>query len=285
MTIIDPHVHLFSLSRGEYGWLKPENPPCWREKAAICRDVSEFELGAMNLGGYVHIEAGFDNARPWREVNWLQSHCRLPVRIVGGIALTSADFHTQLDALSAKPQVAGVRDILDARAAELLGLPLVRHRLSVIADRGLVFEAQLSLTDLHAVSQLEKVLDSNPQLSLVINHGGFPPLSDEQRAYQMLRWEQSLRRLAAYPHVSIKLSGWEMMTNTVNWEWISRIIDTTLSVFGSKRVMMASNFPLVTFRMGYAAYWDCIRKRVPAKHGEALLHSNASRIYGFQSVE
>lgn len=281
MKVIDPHIHLFSVSQGHYHWLKPENPPFWSEKATICRDVSEFELNTVKLAGYVHIEAGFDNARPWREANWLQSHSRLPVRIVGGINLTSNDFHTQLDALSVKPHVVGVRDILDERAASLLRLPIVRHRLAVLANRGLLFEAQLSLTDTNAVAQLGRVLETSPALNVVINHGGFPPLSQEQQSLQMQLWKNALQRLSVYPHVSVKLSGWEMMSERPDWRAVSRIIAAALEYFGAERVMMASNFPLLTFRMRYADYWQKVGELVPQMHRNALLHDNASRCYGF----
>ncbi|WP_414829764.1 amidohydrolase family protein [Alteromonas sp. H39] len=279
MSIIDPHLHLFSLSRGRYDWLKPDNPPFWPEKGTICRDVSEYELNQVTLAGYVHIEAGFDNDRPWREVNWLHGHCRLPVRIVGGINLSADHFFTQLDALSAKRNVVGVRDILDVRAAALLAQPVVRHRLGAIADRGLIFEAQLPLTDAAAVTQLERVLNHQSELMLVINHGGFPPVTT--CSSQVRQWEQAMRRLSAYPGVSVKLSGWEMVSDMMNWRQVRRTIATALTYFGSERVMMASNFPLLTFRMNYADYWQRICELIPEDCRDALVRANASRVYRF----
>lgn len=281
MKIIDPHLHLFSLTKGRYDWLMPENAPHWSEKAAIYRDVSEHELRQVSLAGYVHIEAGFDNARPWREVNWLQGSCRLPVRFIGGINLLSMDFFTQLDALTANSEVVGVRDILDERAATLLQLPVVRHRLGVLANRKLIFEAQLSLTDSRAVAQLERVLSRYPDLKLVINHGGFPPMSSQGMNYQMRQWEQSVKRLSVYPHVAVKLSGWEMMSETIDWNRVSQVISTTLRYFGTNRVMMASNFPLITFRLPYTDYWQRIPAHIPQASRDALLYANASRIYRF----
>ena len=281
MNIIDPHLHLFSLSQGRYDWLKPENPPYWPQKDALYRDVSEYELSQVKLAGYVHIEAGFDNLRPWRESNWLQTHCRLPVRIIGGINLLSNDFFTQLDALTANANVVGVRDILDERAEDLLQLPVVRHRLGVLADQNLIFEAQLSLTDSNAVAQLERVLTVRPDLKLVINHGGFPPMRLSETKNQMQLWLQSLKRLSVYPGVSIKLSGWEMMSDVIDWARVSQVIDASLMHFGTDRVMMASNFPLVTFRLSYSAYWQQLRSCVPQQYSDALLRINALKTYRF----
>ncbi|MFC4699546.1 amidohydrolase family protein [Glaciecola siphonariae] len=68
ISIIDPHIHLFDRSHGEYAWLK-----CLPTEHArkIARDFgpADIQLKApFKLEALVHIEAGFDNERPWREL-------------------------------------------------------------------------------------------------------------------------------------------------------------------------------------------------------------------------
>ena len=70
---IDPHVHLFALQEGDYHWLKPNNPPFWPDKDVIAKSTYEHHLRRASKGkltGFVHIEAGFDNERPWREIDF-----------------------------------------------------------------------------------------------------------------------------------------------------------------------------------------------------------------------
>lgn len=116
MKIIDPHLHLFDLSQGEYSWLKPECPPFWSDKPLIAKNFSENDLTLakpLTLAGFVHIEAGFDNQQPWREIAWLESTCKIPFRSIAllDITLPKALFLTQLESLMTYQSVVGVRYI------------------------------------------------------------------------------------------------------------------------------------------------------------------------------
>ena len=76
INIIDPHIHLFDLSQGDYHWLKSQNPPSWPDKVIIERnfdlddltnslainltndgDYNDELIGEVSLSGFVHIEA------------------------------------------------------------------------------------------------------------------------------------------------------------------------------------------------------------------------------------
>ncbi len=39
LKIIDPHIHLIDLAKGQYHWLKPQNPPHWPDKHLIEKNV------------------------------------------------------------------------------------------------------------------------------------------------------------------------------------------------------------------------------------------------------
>ena len=123
IKIIDPHLHLFNLKQGDYQWLKAENPPFWSDKKIINHSFTEKDLqlsSPFELAGFVHIEAGFDNQQPWREIAWLEKTCSLPFRSIAGInlLLPSNEFQQTLDKLSKYQSVIGVREILDENAFE-----------------------------------------------------------------------------------------------------------------------------------------------------------------------
>ncbi len=277
MRFIDPHIHLLSPTRGQYHWLAPDQPPDWPQKAMLRRDVSEHELRVPGMQGFVHIEAGFDNARPWREARWLQQHCRLPMRVVGGVTLGAADFRTQLDALMACPQVVGVRDILDERAAELLRQPRVQHHLGCLADSRLVFEAQLSITDPAAERQLSALLQRYPGLQVILNHAG--GVIDAQRGSR--QWQAAMRRLSQFANLAVKVSGFEMGLQPVSWRALTRASQFAVQHFGQQRVMLASNFPLITWQFRYRDYWQQVAQHLPQASRDALVYDNAAHYYRF----
>ena len=109
MQIIDPHVHLFDLAKGQYLWLKPENEPFWPDKAVINKNFSASDLSLsapLSLYGFVHIEAGFDNLEPWREIAWLEQNCQDNFRAVAmlDITLSPAMFNEASQLLNIEPK-------------------------------------------------------------------------------------------------------------------------------------------------------------------------------------
>ncbi|KXI27652.1 amidohydrolase family protein [Paraglaciecola hydrolytica] len=255
--IIDPHLHLFDLELGYYQWLKSSQAPFWPDKSKIARNFSEQDLqlaADMPLVGFVHIEAGFDNQQPWREIDWLETHCQLPFKSVACADLCSAQFPDVIQQLKQRSSVVGIRHILDEDASKILNHPLTRHHFANLADLNWRFDAQLSLVDTAGVDALLQLFKQFPNVAVLINHGGWPPQRKQNAERQI--WAENLQKLAEHNNVAIKMSGWEMIERTWNVSDISGCINTCLRVFGAERVMLASNFPLCTFSHSYTQLWQ-----------------------------
>jgi L-fuconolactonase len=283
IKIIDPHLHLFDLNLGEYGWLNPQNPPHWHDKQKIARNYDEQDLilaKDMSLAGFVHIEAGFDNHQPWREIDWLESVCRLPFKSIACTDLTSTNFANNLKKLVQRPSVVGVRHILDDDALSILTHPHTSKQFSLLNELGFNFEAQLSLTNTPAIEALLSLAQNHKNMAIIINHGGWPP---QKATADFAVWKNNLKGLSTCPNVAIKLSAWEMTKR--NWliTTASEILDIALSCFGSNRVMLASNFPLCTLSHSYSHLWQSYHHdlRIGADLFTQLSFTNAARWYKF----
>ncbi|MDD1794954.1 amidohydrolase family protein [Enterovibrio sp. ZSDZ42] len=281
MEIIDAHLHLFDLQHGHYDWVRDGNPPFWPDKSMICQNWSESDLTLSNpqqLSGIVHIEAGFDNAQPWREIAWLEEAVSLPLRSIGCVDLTlsRSAFLKQVSALCRYNSVVGVRHILDDDAEVLLSDENVKSNLQVIADTNLIFEAQFDGDNTAAMTTFLSVIENIPNLIVAFNHAGFAPSKNRNI------WAHNLQRLAKKPNVYIKASGWEMVERQYESKIISERIGELLAWFGEDRVMLASNFPLCQFRSSYRDLWNeyaqlPITEDIKLK----LRFSNAQRFYRF----
>jgi L-fuconolactonase len=285
MNIIDPHLHLFDLRKGHYHWLKPGQLPNWPDKHLIHRYFSESDLSLsapLQLAGFVHIEAGFDNTQPWREIDWLESHCKLPFRSVAFADICAKDFFQLLDKLIRRPSVCGVRYILDKQADTLLGNELVQQNLQLLAYRRLSFDAQFSLTDSNAVAHLCQLLNRTPQLKVIINHAGWPPVPDETERWA--RWQDNLRHLSQYDNVAIKLSGWELLKRQWQVADILPVLSSAMDIMGEHRVMLASNFPLCLWRSSYQQLWLDYTQNLPLAEEQLkqLCRLNAAQWYKFE---
>ncbi|PKF49433.1 amidohydrolase family protein [Enterovibrio nigricans] len=281
MQIIDPHLHLFSLSDGNYGWLKPENAPFWPDKSVICRDFHEHDLqldAPFKLSGFVHVEAGFDNEQPWREIEWLESSCAMPFKSIACVDLTldCAVFTALLGKLTQYQSVIGVRHILDEDAEHLLSQASVQKNLAVLASESLIFEAQFDVKDKKAVDAFISTASTHASLQFVLNHAGFPPAANSHD------WQLNIRRLAQHDNFWVKASGWEMSDRDFPLTDIVKSVDILLKSFGEHRVMLASNFPLTLFRASYGELWrDYLSLPYNEKTLNKLCIQNAMQCYGF----
>lgn len=283
LKIIDPHLHLFNLDLGEYAWLKPQNPPYWPDKKKIAVNYSESDVQLttnLALAGFVHIEAGFDNQQPWREIDWLESTCRTPFRTVAYADLTTANFNNTLQQLSQRKSVVGIRHILDDKALEILNNPHTNNNIAALNSLGLIFDAQLSIGNTADVEALIKVAKQQPNMAIIINHGGWPPTlgSDD-----FIIWQRNLRRLSAHPNIAIKLSAWEMHDRHWLFDVAKEILRHSLDCFGHTRLMLASNFPLCTLSYTYATLWQGYyhELQLTPELFQQLTYTNAARWYKF----
>lgn len=288
MKIIDPHLHLFDLKKGNYSWLRPENPPFFEDKHAIARNFSEHDLtltSPLTLVGFVHIEAGFNNQQPWREIAWLENSCKMPFRSIAmlDITLPKLPFLRQLDKLMRYQSVVGIRYILDDDALVILNNENSQNNLVSLAKKKLIFELQMSLADNQAVNSLVKILSVTPRLKLCINHAGWPTQNNQQQAI----WLHNLQRLASFSHVFIKCSGFEMTNRAYSANWASKVIHQCINSFGINRVMLASNFPLCLWHASYQETWlantefTSTALTYSTKQLQQLCFSNAQHFYKF----
>ena len=228
MKIIDPHLHLFALELGDYHWLKAENPPFWPDKQCINNKFDETDLmitEPLSLAGFIHIEAGFDNEQPWRELAALEHNCNKPFRAIANIDLTASSQQVSdlIEKLAEFRSFVGVRHLLDEQALSLLTNKQVLNNIKILNDNSLIFE----------------------------------PANIDTSAWQ--RWQSNLTKLSFYPNVAIKCSVWEMTDRNYNTAWLNNNLSLIFTVFGAKRVMLASNFPLCLFNhSNYQAYWQSI---------------------------
>jgi predicted TIM-barrel fold metal-dependent hydrolase len=288
MKIIDPHLHLFDLELGNYHWLKAENPPNWPDKQHINKDFDENDLtltSPLSLSGFIHIEAGFDNKESWRELSALEQSCNKPFRAIAAIDLTASGqhFNSIVDKLAELPSFVGVRHILDDQALALLSDKQVVDNIHTLNKKGLIFEVQLPLIDNKSVAVLCDVITNNQEMGFIINHAGFPPADITTIEWQ--DWQNNLTKLSFFHHVAIKCSGWEMTDRHYQAAWLNQNLSVIFSIFGAKRVMLASNFPLCLFsHSNYQAYWQSIlssdfSQALTEQEKSALCYDNALNWY------
>jgi L-fuconolactonase len=90
-----------------------------------------------------------------------------------------------------------------------------------------------------------------PELRIVVDHLARPPLESGD----LDDWAARLAALAGCPNVALKLSiGIDLLASWERWDpaAIAPAVAHAVAAFGPDRLMLASNWPVVTLRADYA---------------------------------
>ena len=273
--IIDPHLHFFNLLEGQYTWLQGANPSAWPNLDKIKQPISVAELiksTDFELVGLVHIEAGFDNNQPVKELNWLANHIKtIPYKAISFATINQPNnaFKLALQQLE-HCSLVGIRDITEGHDAERLLSPHCLDNLQHLSQLKLHFEAQFEVENLNITERLISYANQVSDLQIIINHTGL--------AHNLANWAAAIELLAKQPNVAIKFSGFELLM--LNSEQQSQCFIHILKHFGMQRVMFASNFPVCQININYNELWQHYRTlcddTIIWQH---LSYKNAARLY------
>jgi predicted TIM-barrel fold metal-dependent hydrolase len=294
LRIVDPHVHLWDLSRTRYSWLQDDplpNNPAGDMSPIAHRDYGLEDYRADTAGWrvdkIVHVECGLPRGEQLAETDWLQSledDGGFPQGIVAGADLLDPDLDALLDAHAARANVRGVRQIVCWHAdplktytsRDVLLDPAWEAGFARLARHGLSFDLQLYPAQMQTAAAIGA---RHPDIPLIVNHAGLPTDRD---ADGMTIWREGLRRLAALPHCAIKISGLGITDRAWTPDTLRPVVLDCIDTFGTERAMFASDFPVErvhgTFDAFYSAF-DAITADFSADERERLFAANAEAIY------
>jgi len=169
--------------------------------------------------------------------------------VVGWVDLTQAEVKgalARLQAGSGGELLVGIRhQVQDEPNPSFLARTDVRRGLLAVADAGLVYEL---LVRPHQLPAAVGVARSLPDLQFVLDHAGKPDLAQPPSS----DWIEAMKRLAALPNVTVKLSG---LTSEAPPDWgpntLRPFAEVLFSSFGPDRVMFGSDWPVCLIGGGY----------------------------------
>jgi L-fuconolactonase len=270
---IDAHHHLWTLERGDYGWLTPE-------LAAIHRDFSLHDLAphlaAAGVGGTILVQAAPTEAETEYLLN-IAEHAVVVRGVVGWIDFDAADAAARIEAMAARRLLVGLRPMMqDMADDDWLLRPALAPLLTAMARNDLVFDALVLPRHL---PRLLEVVERNPDLTFVLDHGGKPSLTDREIA----NWRGDIALLAERPNLVCKLSG---LVTEARPDWriddLRPAVDTLHACFGPRRLLWGSDWPVVNLAGGYAKWLEAAETLLadlsPAQRA-AVFGGNAARVY------
>ena len=271
--IVDGHQHFWDPARGDYGWLKPDNP--------IHRVFGTADLRPLLVQTGVDATILVQAAPIAAENDYMLGIARktpFVLGVVGWVDMLAPDAADALCRRAADPLFLGVRPMLqDIPDPDWILQSALTPALNTIAAEGLVFDALILSHQLGAIAELAS---RHPQLSIVLDHAAKPPLGE---ADGMAAWVRGIEALAVFPNVTCKVSG--LLTELRahgSRDDVVRAIAVLFDLFGAGRLIWGSDWPVLTLAGDYQDWFELAREAVAAKESSAVravMGDNAIRIY------
>jgi len=276
--LLDTHQHLIYPEVAGYGWTA-DIPPL-ADKAFPLERYKELTK-SEDIVGTLFMEAGVDDADYKAETRFLADLAKQDgSNIVGIIASCRpedddgyTDWLNECDDLG----VVGYRRILHVMPDELSTTATFRKNVRALGDRGKTFDLCMLPKQLKLGADLARACDNT---TIVLNHCGVPDIAGGG----LDPWRADMAAIAALPNVNCKLSGIlaYCAPGEANEAAIRPFVDHVLDIFGPKRMVWGSDWPVVELANGLP-HWlevtDTILSALSSDEASAIGQKNATRIY------
>ncbi|MEU6198507.1 amidohydrolase family protein [Streptomyces sp. NPDC047061] len=251
LPLVDAHHHVWNLDHRPQSWLhEPGHEPIRRTFGVDDLRASATRALAGRRPARTVLVQCVTSLDETREFLALADTDPLIGAVVGWADLTSPAIGDVLDELRAGPGGGWLRAVRHLVQAEpdsgWLQRPSVERGLRAVAERGLGYDV---LIRDHQFDQAVGLAERVPELPLVLDHAGKPPIAKGELA----DWERDVRRLAGHPQVRCKVSG--LVTEADHQRWtiddIRHVWDVLLTAFGPDRLMFGSDWPVCVLAGGW----------------------------------
>ncbi|MBW2232236.1 MAG: amidohydrolase family protein [Deltaproteobacteria bacterium] len=271
--MIDAHQHFWTLARGDYGWLSPD-------ESVLYRDFAPDDLAPLIERAGITRTVVVQAAPTLDETRYLLGVAEgssFVAGVVGWVDLAGAEVEASLDLLASHALFRGVRPMVQDIADDdwMLGRALTPG-LKALGERNLSFDALVLPRHL---PRLHRLMERHPDLRVVIDHAAKPEIA----AGHFDAWAEEIARLARETPVLCKLSG--LVTEAARaWQAsdLRPYVAHLLECFGTDRLLWGSDWPVVELAGGFARWRETsllLLEELGDTERAAILGGNAARFY------
>ena len=272
---IDTHQHFWAYNQEEYSWMGPGMD-------SLRRDYLPPDLAPLLQSADVDATVSVQARQFLHESFWLldlADQYPFIAGVVGWVDLRSPRVEDDLARLAAHRKFRGVRHVVhDEPDDRFMMRPDFARGIAALAKFRLTYDLLLFPRHITVAEELVRLFPNQP---FVVDHIAKPLIKE----HRLSPWDRDIRALAAFENVYCKLSGMVTEADWAHWKPgdFTQYLDTILESFGSKRVMVGSDWPVCTLA---ASYEEVIR--IPTEYFHLLSSNeqadiwadNARRFYG-----
>ena len=246
---VNSHHHLWRYTHTQYEWIDDR-------MRVLRKDFLPSHLRKGIDAAGVRATVVIQARSTLEETTWLlelASKCDAIRGVVGWAPILSGEFASILDHLRAEPLLRGLRHVVQGEPIGFLDRTDFNRGIARLRGTKLVYDILISARQL---DEAIRFVDRHPRQIFVLDHIGKPDIAGNGFA----AWSAAIRELARRENVVCKLSG---MVTEADWEhWSPRLLypyfETVLEAFGSTRLMVGSDWPVLTVACSYTQWWQVV---------------------------
>jgi L-fuconolactonase len=272
--MIDSHQHFWQVARFDYPWMSESLGVLYRD---YLPDQLEPILKQNAVSKTVLVQA----SNSIEESRWLLSMAdenRFIAGVVGWVDLMAEDIDRQLDELTSHPKFKGVRHLVESEPADdWLIEPQVLRGLKRLSSYKVSYDL---LVHTRHLKHIQRVVDTCPDLKLVIDHMAKPPIASGE----ISTWRRELTTVAENKHIHCKLSGLVTEASWSSWKTddLRPFVECALELFGPSRLLFGSDHPVCLLAASYDRVLESFRellRDLSTNEQERIFSTNAISFY------
>jgi len=276
--IVDAHHHFWDPDRAEYPWMTAALDPIRRRFGP---DELAPELARTGVQSTVLVQTRSSLAET-REFLSIAAVTPFVAGVVGWVDLTDPAVADEIASLRASPggdRLVGIRhQVQDEPDSAWLLRPDVKRGLAVVERAGLAYDLLVRPRELPAALEIVRAF---PGLQFVIDHLAKPPIRDGA----MHPWADRLTAFGPLPNAWCKVSGLVTEADWAAWrlDEIRPFIDHALNVFGVRRLLFGSDWPVCLLAASYEQVHRLVRDslaELTEAERKAVFGASAVEVYG-----
>lgn len=240
--VLDSHVHFWKYHPVKNEWITDD-------MKVIQKDFLPDDVGSIfkthKIDGCIAVQA----SQSEDETNFLlelASENTLIKGVVGWIDLSSAQVEERLDYFSSFSLLKGFRHIVQAEPPGFLSRKEFMHGIKSLHKYDFTYDILISENQLQEAAAL---INQFTQQHFVIDHIAKPNI--KHGLFE--NWKKNMMVFAQKENVFCKISGMVTEADLKNWknDDFIKYIDTALEIFGTKRIMFGSDWPVCLLAASY----------------------------------
>jgi len=270
---IDCHQHFWRYDPERDGWITAE-------MGVLKRDFLPNDLGHVLTSNSIHGCVSVQAAQSDAETHFL---LQLAERnefikgVVGWIDLQRDDLEEQLEHCSKLRKLKGFRHVLQSEPKGFMLNPKFIRGLKKLTAFGFTYDL---LIYHHQLEEALKLLSETANVKIVIDHMAKPSIRTQEKTH----WELNMAAAGSFENVYCKLSGMVTEADWHHWktEDFFPYLDEVFEVFGPKRVMYGSDWPVCLLAGSYESQLGVVASYISAlteEEKENVMGKNAERFY------